>query len=209
MIAEKMAGWESQEPPPAEPLSAPKIAGVVAKVDTRKKEQTFQVIGFPSVDLHSPSKYPLDLLQSVVSGLGGIFFEAIRGKRGLAYVVGASSQIKRLGGYFIVYLGTSPDKEEEARRILMEEVERIRSMGIPEAEIERARSYLVGTYPFSLQTHSSRALSYAAAEILEKGMEEVLAYTDKIRAVTVQEVEEVARRHLTPERYALGVLRGA
>jgi len=209
MIADKMAGWESQEPPPAEPLSAPKIAGVVAKVDTRKKEQTFQVIGFPSVDLHSPSKYPLDLLQSVVSGLGGIFFEAIRGKRGLAYVVGASSQIKRLGGYFIVYLGTSPDKEEEARRILMEEVERIRSLGIPEAEIERARSYLVGTYPFSLQTHSSRALSYAAAEILEKGMEEVLAYTDKIRAVTEQEVEEVARRHLTPERYALGVVRGA
>jgi zinc protease len=209
MIAERMEGWESTGSAPEEPRVAPKVMGVVSKVETRKKAQTFQILGFPSVDLHSPSKYPLDLLQSVVSGLGGVFFEAIRGKRGLAYVVGASSQIKRLGGYFIVYLGTSPDKEEEARRILLEEVEAIRSAGIPEQEIQRARASLLGTYPFSLQTHSARALSYAAAEILEKGMEEVLAYPEKIREVTPRDVAESARRFLTPDCYALGVVRGA
>ena len=209
MLAERMVGWEAFGPAPPDPPLASSVTGITTRAETRKKAQSFQVLGFPTLDLHADAKYPLDLLQSTVSGLGGIFFEAIRGRRGLAYVVGASNLMKLLGGYFVVYLGTSPDKEEEARRILLEEVERIRSSGIPEEEIHRARAYVLGTYPLVLQTNAARALSYSAAEIQEQGMEEVLAYPARIRSVTPEAVVEMARRYLTPGRFALGVLRGS
>jgi len=143
-----------------------------------------------------------------VSGLGGVFFEAIRGKRGLAYVVAAMNFAKRLGGSFVVYLGTSPDKEDEAREILLAEVRRIGSEGLKPEEISRARAFTLGTYPMLLQTNLARALSYAAAELQEKGMEEVAAYPSRIRAVPDEAVSEAARRFLTPDRYALGILRG-
>jgi len=109
----------------------------------------------------------------------------------------------------VVYLGTAPEKEEEARKILMDEVAKIHASGIPEEEILRARSYILGTYPIALQTHSARALTYASAEIQERGMEEVLAYPSRIGSVSPAQVVEVARRFLTPELYALGVLRGS
>jgi zinc protease len=209
MLAERMSHWPAAGEALKDPVPAVPVTQVVARAETRRKSQTFQMLGFPAVDVASEDNYPLDLLQSTVSGLGGTFFEAIRGKRGLAYVVGASNMAKRLGGYFVVYLGTAPQKEEEARSILLEEVERIQSGGIPEEEILRARSYILGTFPIALQTHTARALTYAAAEIQERGMEEVLAYPSRIRAVSPGQVVQVARRFLTPERYALGVLRGS
>ena len=208
MMTRHVEGWDPEGPALPEAPATPELEGISIRAESRRRNQTFQMIGFPSVSLASEEKYPLDLLQSCVSGLGGIFFEAVRGRRGLAYVVGASNLCKRLGGYFVVYLGTSPDKEEEARRILFEEITRIRSEGIPEKEILRSRRYLVGTYPFALQTAAARALSCAAAEIQEKKMEEVLEYPERIGAVPPAQVLETARRVLTPERYALGVLRG-
>ncbi|MCI0407027.1 MAG: insulinase family protein, partial [Acidobacteria bacterium] len=209
LLTERMAHWPVMGDAPVASAAAEPVSRIVVRSETRRKAQTFQVVGFPGVDVSSEDNYPLDLLQSTVSGLGGTFFEAIRGKRGLAYVVGASNMAKRLGGYFVVYLGTSPDKEEEAREILLHEVAKIRSSGIPEEEILRARSYILGTYPIALQTHPARALTYAAAEIQERGMEEVLAYPSRIGAVAPGQVVEAARRFLTPERYALGVLRGS
>ncbi|HEU5181757.1 MAG TPA: pitrilysin family protein [Candidatus Polarisedimenticolia bacterium] len=208
LITRQMEGWAPEGPELPEAPDVPALAEISIRAESRRRNQTFQMIGFPSVSLASDEKYPLDLLQSCVSGLGGIFFEAVRGRRGLAYVVGASNMCKRLGGYFVAYLGTSPDKEEEARRILFDEIGRIRSEGIAEEEILRSRRYLVGTYPFALQTAAARALSYAAAEIQEKKMEEVLEYPARIGSVSHERVVEAARRTLTLERYALGVLRG-
>ena len=209
LLAERMIDWRGPAEMIAEPEAARPVEGIVRRVETRKKAQTFQMIGFPGVNVASELNYPLDLLQSAVSGLGGIFFEAVRGKRGLAYVVGAANMAKRLGGYFVVYLGTSPDKEEEARRILLDEIAQFHARGIPEAEILRARSYVLGTYPIALQTNVARALTYAATEVQDRGMEEVLAYRDRIRSVTPGQVEEAARLHLDPSRYALGILKGA
>jgi zinc protease len=209
MLAERMRGWAAEGPPRRDPPYVTPLMGIAQRVEVRKREQTFQILGFPACDLRSEAKYALDLLQNTVSGLGGVFFEAIRGKRGLANVVAALNFAKRLGGSFVVYLGTSPGKEEEARKILLEEVARIRVEGLRPGEIARARSFTLGTYPILLQTNLSRALSYAAAELQEKGMEEVQAYPSRIRAVTEERVQQAILEYLTPDRYALGVLRGA
>jgi zinc protease len=209
MVAEKIEGWVTDGPAPPDHGFVEPPSGIVRRVESRRRTQTFQIVGFPACDLLSDEKYPLDLLQNVVSGLGGVFFEAIRGKRGLAYVVAAMNFAKKLGGSFVVYLGTSPDKEEEAREILLEEVVRIRSEGLKPQEIQRARSFTLGTYPILLQSNLARALSYAAAELQEKGMEEVKAYPARIRSVTDEAVNQAVRKFLTPDRYALGVLRGS
>ncbi len=208
MLAERMEGWTAEGPLPSEVHAVTHTSSITERVETRKRTQTFQIIGFPACDLRSQAKYPLDLLQSAVSGLGGRFFEAIRGKRGLAYVVAAMNYAKRLGGSFVVYLGTAPEKELEARAILMDEIGKIRLEGLPEEEIFRSRSYLLGSHAISLQASQARALSYAAAEIQEQGMEEVEAYPQRIREVASEKVLGIAREVLTPECYALGVLRG-
>src|SRR5438093_1907916 len=61
--------------------------GASEVVETRRRQQTSQVIGFPTPGLQTPERFSLDIVQAVTSGLGGRFFEEVRGKRGLAYAV--------------------------------------------------------------------------------------------------------------------------
>ena len=51
------------------------------------RQQTALVYGFPGVKRSAPDRYALVVLENIVSGLGGRFFDAIREKQGLAYTV--------------------------------------------------------------------------------------------------------------------------
>lgn len=181
--------------------------GASEVVETRRRQQTAQVIGFPTPGLQTPERFSLDIVQAVTSGLGGRFFEEVRGKRGLAYAVHAFNYHKVAGGAFAVYLATSPKNEAEARRVLFQEIARVRHEGARREEIDRAIRYVRGSHLIALQGNSQRAYRYADAEVRGLGMEAVLAYPERIAGVGYDDVHDAVWRYLDPDRCALGVLR--
>jgi zinc protease len=182
--------------------------GAAEVVETRRRTQTSQVIGFPSPGLRSPDRHILDVLQSLTSGLGGRFFEAIRGRRGLAYVVQTFNYQRQRGGAFVIHMATSPRDEAEARRVLFQEIARLRQDGPRLEEIERARRHIAGAHAVAMQTNAVRALRYLDAEVRDLGAGEVLDYPVRIAAVVHQDVADAAWRYLDPDRCAMGILRG-
>ena len=69
--------------------------------------------------------------------------------------------------------------------------------------------HLAGTIQISLMRGSARAAGYAMAEITGSGYEHVERMPRAVRAVTNEEVIEVARRYLDPDGgFAKVVLRG-
>ncbi|HYS78096.1 MAG TPA: insulinase family protein, partial [Candidatus Dormibacteraeota bacterium] len=182
--------------------------GASEVVESRRRQQTAQVIGFPTPGLQTPERFPLDVVQAVTSGLGGRFFEEIRGRRGLAYAVHAFNYHKVGGGAFAVYLATSPRDEAEARRVLFQEIARLRHEGPRRDELERAVRFVRGTHAITLQNNVQRAYRYADAEVRGIGMEAVQTYPERIGAVGFDEVHDAIWRHLDPDHCAMGVLRG-
>ncbi len=183
--------------------------GASEVVESRRRQQTAQVIGFPTPGLLTPERFSLDLVQSVTSGLGGRFFEEVRGKRGLAYAVHAFNFHRVSGGAFAVYLATAPKDEAEARRVLFQEIARLRREGPRGEEVERARHYLHGVHAIALQSNSQRAYRYADAEVRGTGMEAIHDYPDRIGAVGFEDVQDAIWRYLDPDRCAIGILRGS
>jgi zinc protease len=182
--------------------------GAAEVVESRRRQQTAQVIGFPTPGLQTPERYPLDIVQAVTSGLGGRFFEEVRGKRGLAYAVHAFNYQKVAGGAFAVYLATSPKNEVEARRVLFQEIARLRHEGPRGEEVERAVSYVRGSHLVSMQGNAQRAFRYADAEVRGAGVETVQAYPERIASVGQDDVQDAIWRYLDPDHCALGILRG-
>ncbi|MGH9749377.1 MAG: M16 family metallopeptidase [Candidatus Polarisedimenticolia bacterium] len=182
--------------------------GAAEVVEARRRRQTAQVIGFPTPGLQTPERLPLDIVQAVTSGLGGRFFEEVRGKRGLAYAVHAFNYHRVAGGAFCVYLATSPENEAEARRVLFQEIARLRREGASREEIERAVRYARGAHAIAMQGNGQRAFRYADAEVRGLGMEAVQTYPDRLAAVGHDEIRDAVWRHLDPDHCALGVLRG-
>ena len=182
--------------------------GAAEVVETRRRAQTAQIIGFPTPGVQSPERHALDIVQSVTSGLGGRFFEAVRGKRGLAYAVQSFNFHRLRGGAFLTYLGTSPRDEAEARRVLFQEIATLRHDGPRRDEIERARRHLIGGHAIGMQGNGSRALRYADAEVRGLGAEAVVDYPRNVSAVVDQDVGDSIWRYLDPDRCAIGILRG-
>ena len=146
-------------PPQEEPISAPRAA--VRKLD---KAQSHLVIGFPGARLSDPLRWELELLSAILAGQGGRLFLELRDKRSLAYSVTSFSVEGVDPGYFAAYIGCGPGKLREALEGIRQELLRCRESPPSAAELDRARSHLIGTHAIGLQRNSSRAAIYAFDE---------------------------------------------
>ena len=157
------------------------------------KAQAHLVLGFPGLTLDSPQRFALEVLSTVLSGQGGRLFVELRDKRSLAYTVTSFSIEGVDPGYFAVYIGCSPHKIREALQAIREQLDAIRQEPPSAAELDRARTNLVGTHAIGLQRNSARAAIVAFDECYGLGADASSRYPAQIEAVTAADVLACAR----------------
>ncbi len=172
----------------------------------RQKEQTHIIVGVRGSSLHNPDRYPLRVLDSILSSQGGRLFVELREKRSLAYTVTARS-LEGLDPFALfVYLATSPEKVDAAFAGIMAELYKVQEQGVTAQEVERAKRYLVGSYEIELQKNGSQAAALAFDERYGLGYQELDAYAQKILSVTPEMVHRVARAYLTIEQCTVAIV---
>ena len=179
------------------------------RVVERRTAQTALVLGFPGPKRNDPDADALRVLAAAVAGLGGSLFEELRSRRSLAYTVSAEPVLRSGGGAFIAYIATSPEREDEARAGLIEELLKLRQEKIAESDVDRARRYLIGRRQIRLQTNGARLAEVSRAVLLGRGVRDLEEYESRILAVTAEEIRETARRWFDESRLVEGVVRGS
>jgi zinc protease len=177
-------------------------------VELREKAQSALAIAFPGPGRNDDDVHAIQVLSNAVGGLGGRFFEELRSKRSLAYSVALMPVARVLGGMFVGYIATSPEREAEARAGLLEQFELLKQEPLPDEEVARAIRYTVGTWQIRYQTNAAQLNDLLQAHLLGNGMREITEFEDRIRAVTPQRILEVAQRYIKPELAVEGVIRG-
>jgi zinc protease len=173
----------------------------------RPKRQAHVIMGFRGVRFGSPDRFPLDVMEGILSGQAGRLFVELRDKRSLAYSLTAFARPNLDPGFIAVYMGTSPEKVDDAVAGIRRELERLVKEPVGREEVEAAKRSIVGEYERRHQTNQSQAESLALMELYGVGYEVVETYPEKILSVTPGDVHRVARRYLTLERYVLAVVR--
>jgi zinc protease len=182
--------------------------GPAERVESRDKAQTAIAFAFAGPPRNHPDVFPLQVLSSAISGLGGRLFEELRSKLSLAYSVSAGPMPRWLGGAFVAYIGTGPEREAEARAALLRELARTAAEPLPADDLERAQRYMVGTWQIRQQTNGSQLGDLAWALLLGGGLSEIREHEARIRAVTAEMVQQAAARWLLPDRVVTGIVRG-
>lgn len=173
----------------------------------REKRQLTMAIGFLAPDAQSDDRFPFEVLNGLLSGMGSRLFMELRDKRGLAYSIGSSYDATLDHGILKTYMGTAAEKEKAAREGLLEELWRLRGT-LPDAdELERTKRNLIGLYEIARQKNSTTARRYARYESLGLGWRTANQYPKKIEEVQASEVARLATRYLIPEQYAYAVVR--
>lgn len=189
-------------PSPVWPLQARTI------VDHRDRAQTALALGFPAPARNHPDIFPLLVAANAISGLGNRLFEELRSRRSLAYSVAAYPIARWLAGTFVAYIATSPEREDEARCALLEQLAILAADGIDQDELERAKRYTIGTWRIQRQTDSAVLMEIAEATLLGRGMAEIREFEQRIRDVRLHDIHRVAARYLDEARMVEGIIRG-
>jgi predicted Zn-dependent peptidase len=103
-------------------------------------EQLHMIIGLPTIPIHSPDYYALQLYTNILGGgMSSRLFQEVREKRGLAYTVYASASVYNDVGIMSVYAAAAPEKAAELGVVLCEEVAAMSKL-VSEAEFMRVKN---------------------------------------------------------------------
>ncbi len=187
---------------PELPPRAPRCAAFHAA-----REQVHVQLGHLGVRRIDPD-YPALVVMDHVLGAGPGFTNRVamrlRDELGLAYSVHASihSSAGLHPGTFTAYIGTSPDKVPVAIDGFLREMRRLQDEPVGAAELATAKDYVVGSFALSFQRAARRASYMVSAERFGLG-DDYLEQAPKIyAAITPEDVQRVARRHLFPDACA-------
>jgi zinc protease len=178
------------------------------KIDTKEdKAQTHILLGFQGPTLMEEDHYAIEVLNTIMSGMGGRLFLELRDKKSLAYTVTSFYTPGLEPGFLGVYIGTAPQKEEEAIHGMKEQLELLLKEGVSDEEIERAQNYLVGGFEIGLQENSAQAAKITFDELYGIGWEEYNEYSEKIYSVTKEDVLAAARKYIDLDKYTLVIVK--
>jgi zinc protease len=192
---------------PVEPLDW--HPGEARRVVTREKAQVALAMIFPGPSRSDRDRHAAEVWAAVASGLGGRLFEALRDRRSLAYTVLASSWQRGRAGALVTYIATSPEREEEARESMLEELQQFRESPVSQTELAQAVNYLAGQAEVSRQSAGALAAEMLEAWLIGDGLADLEDPAAAYRAVTPEDVLRVARENLDMAHRAEGVVRGS
>ena len=190
-------GWNLQEGVAPAPRRVRTDSGIVPLSELREVEKGFEqtniVMGCPSIIAGDDRRYAMSVLTSAFgAGMSSRLFQEIREKRGLAYSTFAFSGAYSDAGYFGMYAGCLPAKTEQVREVMGYEFDKLVTAGITEEELTKVRGQLAGSTVLGSEDSGSRMSRLGRAE-LDSGLftstDELL---EKIRAVSLEEVRDLA-----------------
>jgi zinc protease len=190
------------------PLDAPTWPnGVIKRVEKREKAQTALALFFPGPSRTDDARFATAMIAGVASGLGGRFFDELRDKQSLGYTVHAFASERALAGAFIAYIATGPEKEDVARRGLLNEFAKLRDEPVTAKELEQAQTYTIGVHAIRQQSGGAVLGDMIDAWMFGR-LAELEEHDARVRGVTAAEMQRIARAYFDEDRRVEGIIRG-
>ena len=165
------------------------------------KDQTLLVVGFKTVGINNPDKYPLDVLDTVFSGMSGRLFASIREKSAASYTLGCVQKLGIDTGFMLFYVATTKDRLELTKGKLFNEIKLMRDTVVTDEELDSAKREMLSGYEMLMQTNAAYSFQSALDELCGLGYDNLYKYEDQIKKVTKLDVKRVADKYLNLDAY--------
>jgi len=160
--------------------------------------QSVAVFGFGAMARKDADFMPAFVLNHILGG-GGFasrLMEEVREKRGLAYSVYSYIQPFQHASVFAGGVATKNDKMAQSMDIIRAELKRMAESGPTQAELDNAKSYLVGSYALRFDSNAKIASQLLGLLQDDYGIDYVEKRNALVDAVTLDDVKRVAAKLL-------------
>jgi predicted Zn-dependent peptidase len=199
-------GWRGGPAPrwaPARPdMDAERVV-----VERRDIAQCNVALGLRSIGRTDPDRFALTILNNILGrGMSSRLFREVRERRGLAYSVGSSVSRHADTGTMSISAGISPEKLHEAITVILGELRRLVDEPVGEEELTKARDYAAGSFRLGLESTMSLAQRAGEALLTMGEIEPVDEVVARLKGVSAEDVQRVARRLFHRDNLALAVV---
>ena len=163
--------------------------------------QSVAVFGHRGLTRDDPDFLAAYILNTVMGGSGfsSRLMDSVREERGLTYGIGSYLVPKDYGELYMGQFSSDNNRIAEAIDVVKDEWRRLAEDGLTEKELADAKLFLTGAYPLRFDGNGRIANIMVGMQIDDLGLDYIPTRNDKIRAVTLEEINAVAARLLDPD----------
>jgi zinc protease len=202
-IVSRLGGWKKPVPrAPTVPDAPPGPAPQTKQIDKELTQATI-IMGRQAVRQTHPDYFPLVVASYVLGGgSASRLYGRVRDEGGQAYSVYSYVSPGRYGASFFVNAQTRNAEVPKVTESLTHELERMTREAVSERELTLAKSYLIGSFPFRLDTSSKVADFLVAIESQGLGLDYADRYRATIARVTAADVQRVSAKYFPPDQFS-------
>jgi hypothetical protein len=133
-------------------------------------------------------------------------FMNLREEKGYTYGAYSSLDARRTAGTFRATAEVRTPVTGDSLKEFFYELNRIRNEPVSEKEIADAKSYLTGVFPIRLETQEGLVDQLVQIKMFNLPENYLEIYRNRIQAVTIPQVQEVARKYVRPDEAAIVIV---
>ncbi len=165
-------------------------------------------LGHLGITKDDPDLYAIRVLDFI---LGGSFTSRlmmeIRTNQGLAYNVGSHFDVgRRFTGSFTAETETRAEATAKTIALMTTIINSVRTAPVTEQELKLAKDSIVNSFLFGFTTPNSIVSQQARLEFYGYQSDYLDRYRERIAAVTREDIQRAARKHLRPDAFKLVVV---
>lgn len=195
--------------PPVQQIVEPPQLGERRVLIKREAQVPFVMAGYRVPNYQSDDSFALAILESILShGKSSRLYRSLVYEQKIALAAGAEYGLLQADPelfycFAVVKPGVRPEEVEQA---IYREFERLQSTPPTEQELQRAKNQVEADYIFGQDSVFRLAMMLGQAESVGAGWRYVEKFLERIRSVTAEDIQRVARRYLVPDSRTVGIL---
>lgn len=179
-------------------------SGPLRRTVRRRLHQQHVCIGSRTFSHHEEKRYPLMVLTTLLGGsMSSRLFQRIREEMGLTYNVFTYSDHSRDAGLMATYVAVKPSNTRRVISAVFHEYESVRAGGVSKDELRDVKEHLKGRILLGLETSTARMMRMARNEIIYGRQISEKELLQRINAVTLDDVLDVANDALDSKRQSI------
>lgn len=187
---------------PEKPLSSKTL-----KIDYQPVNSGYLIIAYRDANILNQDTYSLDVLATILGeGRSSILYQDIKEQKQLADSISADNSSFREDGIFSISAEFTPDKAEKLQKAIYEDIEKIRTQGVTEEQLNLAKEIIKKDTYYSRESVSNIASQIGYTTTLTGNPKYYDEYLDSIKKVTLSDIKNVANKYLNENKSAVSIV---
>ncbi|MEE8607684.1 MAG: pitrilysin family protein [Nitrospiraceae bacterium] len=195
--------------PPLQRVVEPRQQGERRILVKREAHVPFIMAGYRVPNYAHEDSYALSILESILTqGKSSRLYRSLVYDQKLALAAGGNySLLQADPELFYVYAVVAPGQNmEQVEQALHQELQRLRSNLPTEEELQRAKNAVEATHIFGQDSNFRQAMLLGQAETVGAGWRYIGQFVERMKRVTAEDIQRVARRYFTEDARTVGIL---